>query len=89
MGARNITDDALQAGEWQVAVLEGVVFEAGFGNKKTFGGQVVESTMAAKEDEELVVGAVGFGKVLVEGGLDGFEGGVGDDFKVVKFIVAA
>ena len=89
MGAGDIADDALQAGEGQVTVLVGVAFEAALGDKKTFRGQVVEGTVATEKDEELVVGAVGFGEVLVEGGLDGFEGGVGDDFEVVEFVVGA
>jgi hypothetical protein len=88
VGTGDVANDALQAGEGQVAILVWVVFEPAFGDKKTFGGKVVEGTMAAEKDEELVIGAIGFGEVLVEGGLDGFEGRVGDDFEVVKFVVA-
>ena len=87
VGTGDVANDALQPGEGQVAVLVGVVFEPTFGDKKTFGGQVVEGTVATEKDEELVVGAVGFGEVLIEGSLDGFEGRVGDNFEVVKFVV--
>lgn len=89
MCTRDVADDALQASEGEVAVLERVVFEPAFGDKKTFGGEVVEGTMTAKKNKELVVGAVGFGEVLVEGGLDGFQRRVSDDFEVVKFVVRA
>lgn len=86
VGTGDVADDALQAGEGQVAILVGVVFESSLGDEKAFGGEVVEGTMAAEKDEKLVVGAVGFGQVLIEGGLDGFQRGVGDDFEVIKFV---